>query len=109
MRKLSFLKLSPTALFFILFTGAAVVSTVALLLDGQFITAMIAGIFTVAWILWIVVPIRRGMWEAEREHRLRFGLCLQCGYNLRGTLGQCPECGAPRAPAEVSGAQRNAE
>jgi hypothetical protein len=25
------------------------------------------------------------------------GLCRECGYDLRGSTGQCPECGSPRA------------
>lgn len=28
-----------------------------------------------------------------RVHRADFGLCLACGYNLRGIAGRCPECG----------------
>ncbi len=30
-----------------------------------------------------------------RKHRLDFGLCLECGYRLRGVSGRCPECGTP--------------
>ena len=31
-----------------------------------------------------------------RRARVRAGHCPSCGYDLRGTPGQCPECGAVR-------------
>jgi hypothetical protein len=44
-----------------------------------------------ALLVLMLVPYLR--W-GEREHRRSAGLCLACGYALRGNLsGTCPECG----------------
>ena len=41
-----------------------------------------------ALILWFSsVPFHR------RRKRKRLGLCIKCGYDLRGSKGRCPECG----------------
>jgi hypothetical protein len=46
--------------------------------------ALAAGVLPVIW-------VRRRMRDS---HRRRDGLCLDCGYDLRGSSGRCPECGA---------------
>ncbi len=39
---------------------------------------------------------RLGRWRQVRSHRIRLGLCLRCGYDLRASVGPCPECGLAR-------------
>ena len=52
-----------------------------------------------------VVPQYRR--EIEQDRRLQSGLCLNCGYDLRGSRERCPECGmefrwrGPRSPGSA--------
>src|SRR5690349_12646750 len=43
-----------------------------------------------------IIPILTG--RERRRARLRQGLCPNCGYDLRASPTQCPECGAPAPP-----------
>ena len=42
--------------------------------------------------------------KRRAHYRRQQGLCLECGYDLRGSAGQCPECGAvyDRKRAEIT-------
>jgi hypothetical protein len=42
----------------------------------------------------LVGPVWRMIAVRRRRRRARAGLCLRCGYDLRASPGQCPECGA---------------
>jgi hypothetical protein len=51
------------------------------------------------------VPAWRFSARARRAARIRNSVCPGCGYDLRATPGQCPECGAG-AGADSDGAQQ---
>ena len=48
-------------------------------------SALFGGIFTFSYL----VPLHR------RNKRKKLGLCLKCGYDLRGSKERCSECGTP--------------
>ncbi len=44
-------------------------------------------VLTGAYPAYLLTPLHR------RRKRRKLGLCLACGYDLRGSVGRCPECG----------------
>jgi len=48
------------------------------------------------WMIWGLpaLPVVVGSWRRLKQTRRKSGnLCLNCGYDLRGSSGRCPECG----------------
>jgi hypothetical protein len=63
--------------------------------QGVILWSIVLGLNSLAWgygLSWLASRVfdARG---ARAAHRRRFGLCLRCGYDLRATPDQCPECG----------------
>jgi hypothetical protein len=54
---------------------------------------------TILWLLWLTIS--RGPGMLRRGSRRRRGLCVRCGYDLRGGMNgaPCPECGTGSARA----------
>jgi hypothetical protein len=44
-------------------------------------------------LVWGIADAFLGEPERRKQGRVRAGLCAHCGYDLRATPRQCPECG----------------
>jgi hypothetical protein len=59
------------------------------------------------WFVILAGAVLPGAWFHRRRragYRSRRGLCLACGYDLRGSPDRCPECGAITQAASRSAA-----
>jgi hypothetical protein len=54
-------------------------------------------------IVFVLLPAHYAWHAGVRRHRRRAGLCLACGYDLRSSSNQCPECGQQQTQVKGPG------
>jgi hypothetical protein len=82
------------------FTGFGV----AALLADEPIPAMVSVVFAMIPLVALVL-LRRDAYSVLRKYRHHFARCERCGYDLRATPGQCPECGSVKKSGEEAGGE----
>src|SRR5689334_18335558 len=58
-----------------------------------------AGVFVFAF-KWCLSTIMVGMQQRRRYERRMANHCINCDYDLRASVGVCPECGTPLPAVE---------
>jgi hypothetical protein len=67
---------------------------IGLWLTGGFHVQIWTLIFLGFWNMWTIPKYLRSERKAVASHRAATGLCVNCGYDLRGNITFiCPECG----------------
>jgi hypothetical protein len=60
---------------------------------------LLSAIYPIVYLAGLIVRKRR------RSKRIASGLCLNCGYDLQGKGGRCPECGAAQSAQQTLSGQ----
>jgi hypothetical protein len=59
------------------------------------------------WFLVLLLGVPPLLWTRRRfvARRPKMGVCRTCGYDLRASVGRCPECGSPIPAADGNGVE----
>ena len=71
---------------------------------GYLATTLLQGLFLniiIGVVVLAVIGTQRLVLGPEASRR-RFGLCAACGYDLRASSNECPECGTPIVPLSTA-------
>jgi hypothetical protein len=78
--------------------GSTYVAYVKIIRIPMIYVIVIANIGLARWLLW---RFRTLILAQRRAERLAAGLCIECGYDLRGNSDRCPECGCGSFAATI--------
>jgi len=92
------------------FPAAAVLVCGILDLPGRQLLGAAGLAAIAAYFLGMFIIVVRDMVRAESAHRTarrqKLRLCVKCGYDLRASASQCPECGTPVVAPKLPEVQR---